>query len=1013
MRWVEIGDLYVAYRKAKADAYFDRGHFHSIAYADYEADLERNLNRLLGRIHRNDEWSRSRNFIGRYSYLPKSVEFPKSGGGRDIHFATLNPIEDWSASFRGWRVSAKKPNALLGSSYRPIIVPTVDFQILSALWVMRVGCVYDASIDRNLAYAHRIKRVGKGGRVNEESYQLFEPYFSGYRSWRSKGLGSIKDALNRNIPVIAITMDIESFYHRVSPKFLLNKTFLSRLGIDLSGQFVEFTRLIIESLETWYRQTPEFSRRTDGALPVGLSASRVISNVVLAEFDRVVAAMDQTIHYGRYADDIFLVVRADEDIRSGEEFIQWLRKLLDPYLVLADKGAGTTGLRLKLPYASDSDLVFSAKKQKIFFLSGDHGLDLVGQVEEQIKKQSSEYRLLPEIPEHESEMISLALLATPDARLEADALRKAEAVSLRRLGFAFLLGDFEAYARDLDCREKKWMEVRGRFYGIVNRYLVTPVGFFDYFNYIVRVFGLMVVCRDFDKAREFILNMESVIRVLYETTDSGSKWAGAFRKAQESYYRGFLQALLESATVGRFSLSKSFLDLVLETSRKASLKMPEESRVRDLVKRFLLSDLGRRPYQEYWYVENKRHVRQPPLPKSFSVKRMLARVREFRRKARKQNLHAPYWPAVAFPTRPPLPWQLSLSVPRALEEPGGLEQMIRATRGGYVNPAYPDFSFVGKDECGRLVWSVPAERDQSIYIAVPSVAVTDAQWDCAIEGAPDHSLSRYLSLRKLINQMMVSSSNITYVVFPELSVPYHWALDIASRLGRAGISLIAGLENRGRGDEYKNDVLVSLATDFYGRKGNLCLIQSKIELSHEEAGLVAGKGKAFAAPASSDELSRRRPVYAHGGMSFGVLVCSDLTSIQNRSHFQGAVDALFVVEWNKDVETFGFLVESASHDLHAAVLQVNNRRFGDSRLRVPFAKPYMRDVVKIKGGDSDFFVFCSIDPQQLRDFQSLKQKPGKKRTEGVEPPSKVFKPVPIGYRMADLRKKSSNGTGSS
>lgn len=988
MEGITLSDLYRAYRKAKSDAYFERGHFHSLAFSAYESNLDANLRELLRRLKEGPSWAFDLKFIGGYTYVPKGIELPKRAEGREIHFATLDPIEDWrrSCAANGKRIEA---------SFRPVIRPTVDYQVISALWIVKVGHKYDEKLDRTLVYAHRIKRVGASGRVNQDSYQLFAPYFSGYRAWRSNGLKAIRSALDVGQSVVAVTMDVRHFYHSVSPRFLLRKGFLDVNGIELTEQESAFTETLIQSLLMWYGSTPEYLARSDGALPVGLSASRVISNVLLAEFDRLVARHPRTLHYGRYADDIFLVVQAEQSIRSGVDFIRWLRKEFDGYLVL-DGHSNEAGLKLRLPYAKDSDIAFSSTKQKIFFLSGPHGLDLIGQIEEQIRKQSSEYRLLPELPENENEMLNLALLATPDARLEADALRKAEAVSLRRLGFSFLLGDFEAYARDLSHTDQGWRDARLRFYGIVERYVITPNGFFDYFAYIVRVFGLMVACRDIDSCKELMRWLDRVSDVLRETTTAGKEHALAFEKARASYYRGFLHAALESATLHDYELSAEFLQLVGQLARGAGSRITS-SEVPGVVAALLLSDLGRRPYQEYWYTENRHQEQQPPLPNVGWIKRILVTVRAFRTTAKKA-LRKPYWPAVAFPTRPPAVWQLSLSIPRALAQPGGIEQLLHAVRGGYVNPDLRRYSFVRADEGGRRVISIPNESELVVRLAVPSYETTENQWLAAVKGVPDHSLPRYLALRRLVNQIMASTGNVDYVVFPELSLPYWWALDIAARLARNGTSFIAGIEHHGHGVEYRNDVLVSLVTNYYGRRSNVCFIQPKMALSHDEAESVKAAGKKFDPAQNADE---RRPVYVHGDVAFGVLICSDLTTIQNRAHFQGAVDALFVVEWNKDTETFGFLVESASHDLHAAIVQVNNRAYGDSRVRMPFAEGYRRDVVKVKGGTSDFFVCCSLDVAELRRFQS---KPSRVSKPVPRKKGEPFKPMPIGYVMSEFRK---------
>ena len=101
----------------------------------------------------------------------------------------------------------------------------------------------------------------------------------------------------------------------------------------------------------------------------------------------------------------------------------------------------------------------------------------------------------------------------------------------------------------------------------------------------------------------------------------------------------------------------------------------------------------------------------------------------------------------------------------------------------------------------------------------------------------------------------------------------------------------------------------------------------------------------------------------------------------------------FVLEWNQDTNTFSFLVESAAQDIHAFVIQVNNRVYGDSRIRAPYRDDYKRDVVRVKGGVSDYYVIGEIDYISLR----------KSQNERISKKSE-FKPVPIGFVCSDLRK---------
>lgn len=142
------------------------------------------------------------------------------------------------------------------------------------------------------------------------------------------------------------------------------------------------------------------------------------------------------------------------------------------------------------------------------------------------------------------------------------------------------------------------------------------------------------------------------------------------------------------------------------------------------------------------------------------------------------------------------------------------------------------------------------------------------------------------------------------------------------------------------------------------------------------------------------------PVIQHGDFYFSVLICSELTNIHYRASLRGKIDALFVPEWNLDLETFNALVESAALDIHAYVIQSNNRLYGDSRIRVPAKESWARDVLRVKGGNHDYCITGELDIAALRQFQSSHRSP-----------AKPFKPVPDGFNqdMAHARKALPKG----
>ena len=162
---------------------------------------------------------------------------------------------------------------------------------------------------------------------------------------------------------------------------------------------------------------------------------------------------------------------------------------------------------------------------------------------------------------------------------------------------------------------------------------------------------------------------------------------------------------------------------------------------------------------------------------------------------------------------------------------------------------------------------------------------------------------------------------------------------------------------------------------------------------------MAKFGKEWAVSEKDVRLKKlAKPIYIHNGVNFGVMICSELQNSKARIRFQGAVDALMVLSWNRDLDTFASLIESAALDVHAYTILVNNRKYGDSRVRSPAKESFLRDIARLRGGDNDFVVAATLDIAALRAFQS--------RAKRWPEEGDKFKPVPEGFKLLNGRKKN-------
>lgn len=286
--------------------------------------------------------------------------------------------------------------------------------------------------------------------------------------------------------------------------------------------------------------------------------------------------------------------------------------------------------------------------------------------------------------------------------------------------------------------------------------------------------------------------------------------------------------------------------------------------------------------------------------------------------------------------------------------------------------------------------------------ALTSLQTDDTSWKAVVKDKafePDKSRSNRLF--DLLTNILKCKNKIDYVVFPELSIPRNLLTYIASKLKTKGISLVAGVEykNENVPDNYpksikgivSNQLVYILNVKRDKLSDQICIIQEKVYPAlQEEKDLYDEAGKILEAKNESKYLVE------HGGLFLSGLICNDLLNIDYRQSLRGKIDALIVVEWNKDVETYDALVSSTANDLHCFVLQVNNRKYGDTRLRAPYKEKHERDKVRVRGGEIDYFVLATLEVNKLREFQD----------RHISNPA-PFKPTPTGYSMIEERKKYS------
>jgi hypothetical protein len=923
--------------------------------------------------------------------------------------------------------------------------------VLSALWINLVGHKFDGVLSSS-SYGSRLRRYrpepgspkGTNGGYHTEAIGSFQPYFAPYKRWRERGLQAIRTELQAARPVVALSMDLTCYYHSVEPAFMADRRFLDQAGIQLTPWELEFTAAFAEALGNWsmivattLREVGCSSVRSQvGGLPIGLSMSRVVANAFLVGLDRDIEQGLAPVYYGRYVDDLFLVMRDPGNLSDASQLLRFISDRTTCFPSMA-KGRGKDEIYLTLPggFQGKTTLLLQQKKQKAFFLQGQGGLDLLDNIETQIRSVSSERRLMPSPESLESMASAKVLTAAGHPSEEPDTLRRADGLAVRRLGWSIQLRAVETLARDL--REDDWKVERTKFYLFAHSHILRPDKILDHLDYLPRLLSLAVALMDWSEARRLIDATLDALLALESQTDSelimvnGCNARGQGATIWKELRRTTLAMAADAVSRAlRWTQRSGGMRPLSETAIAVCAQVglgTSEHEIRALSVALRESDWAKTPYKDHLRRDATRHrpavVNESKLYGLYDHEDDLV---EFLRLSAESTLgtsaarvnprcddglggiqgasRLPYF----FPTRAYSTQEVSLFLPDKCVFDGpnsrpahAWARYVRAVRGVWVwgslvadDLPSPEEAFEPALERGRTARLGSVKVTPRVRIGISSLLTKEESFNAAAVGRPDISRGRYQRVERLINQAISAHPRPTHLLLPELSLPERWIDTVGGLLRDAGISLIAGLDYHRRGPNLiHSEAVLVLADDRLGFPASVQIRQPKsTPAAGEEKNLLQIFGQSWP-PTLVDQA---KPVYIHEGFCFGVLVCSELQNVKHRHRFQGEVDCLMVLAWNQDLETFSALVESASLDVHAHIALVNNRRYGDSRVRTPAKEQYGRDLCRLRGGRNEHVVVVELDVQGLRAFQSRAT-----RWPSNEDP---YKPVPEGYRLATFRR---------
>lgn len=270
----------------------------------------------------------------------------------------------------------------------------VELHLIAVLWLMREGRHLDAKFLPECCGSRLSPKLHE---ENDDSLQLFTKYHEQYSRWRDTGIRKAKQLLVEERRSVAILgLDLREYFYRVDLDFGE-----VREAIQATGALREEGVLLdcVEAIGKAYREhiAPLLSRThhdlpdSEASLPIGLCSSLVLANWYLQEFDAAVLKSVRPAYYGRYVDDILLVVSAGQDPNEGDEnpVAAFINEVLVRPRLLEPPISDTYRLRQR------PTLQLQQKKCILQYFDARHSIAGLEKFKKKLEQNGSDFLLLP------------------------------------------------------------------------------------------------------------------------------------------------------------------------------------------------------------------------------------------------------------------------------------------------------------------------------------------------------------------------------------------------------------------------------------------------------------------------------------------------------------------------------------------------------------------------------------------------------------------------------------------
>ena len=974
------------YRKFKSHVYYSNNlQCVRLKVSEFEKDhdeMDKRIDKLCEMIlsQSNDYWNELLSAVS-YYVLPK-ISMDKSSNQN-------NETRDQIISNCSEKIKIDKVNFFVD-------VP-IEVYIIDTLWTVLVGKL----IVEKRVFGHEIcantldKKVylsnekGILNAIDFKNLSIYNPYFKGYKQWKNKAIQRLEYLYDEKKDSTLISLDITSYFYSVNVDFNYVRNLLVTEK-DKRFDDISYLTLCVKSLYCKYSNLIS-NIRTDILeeqiiIPIGLISSGLISNLYLHEFDKRVIKNANVEYYSRYVDDLLIIINSASQNSN-------LETILNEYL---DNCLRKTGDQIEI--VGYPNLRIQSEKIKVLKLFSDQSKNYINILKQEITN-TSETQLLPSVDVDLKNFINHAYSHDENSLK----IRDIDSLNINTLSLMRFIGSYLKSKKNTQDEQQNPSKKKKK----LNYYEKVDVETQEQLTLFFKGNTLFSLYLKWDKIFTFSILYKqdfSLAKKIYDDIIANIVFiTGEYQYIQKKYQKRINSNLKKSlkqhlkACIA-MALAIKFNDKLFKEAFSSKTSLSNATTAIQNSNMFDNSLVEFPMLNYYKNVRNKKRIYSGLPFDEYLQKNKNAEIDSFLVEYSPRFIHFQEY-------------CLSQSILNVdlLNSESFLENIYKEYQNilrlftSYANslslviqtkqkPKSANYNISEIFATSPIKKYDVDENKSEIYVALANINLEKHK---LIEHGKfnfvQRTFERKSELYRLLNEAYVYTKKefwnknplsnkywktertvkdpVKFLAFPEVSIPLEWIEEIARFVRITGTAVICGIKHFKKDDKIYNCVAsivpVGNITGYYHNA--LVVLREKNDYSPEEISLIEFNDCRYE--------KKNEPHYCifnWDDIRFSVFDCYELTDIFARAIMKSELDILFAPEYNKDLNYFTNIVESASRDIYCFVVQVNTSNYGETKIIAPYITE-LKCIANIKGGERDGIHIGKINIKEFHDYQDFER----------------------------------------